>query len=138
MNICTISSSAVLLRSPKLGSGYAVITTVGEITITDLQYLWQRALALNGIQSAAPEAEDITMEDTTISDMSTLTLSEPPAALSNAPLRVLAQDPLSHLDTLQRGIIRAILNGTHAAGGVRVGEIAQAVSHLISSPSDIR
>ncbi|KZT70147.1 hypothetical protein DAEQUDRAFT_725775 [Daedalea quercina L-15889] len=91
---------------------------------------------LNRIQQTAPEAQDITMDNTT-NNMSTLTLNEPPAAVSPNTHRRVSRDPLSHLDTLQRGIIQAILNGTHTAGGVHVTEIARAVSRLMSSPNDI-
>ena len=76
------------------------------------------------------------MEENTIQDLSVLSLNES----HTRPQRPshLASDPLSHLSTLQRGIIQAILNGTPTTGGIPVVVIAQAVGHHVRDPMEIR
>jgi len=75
------------------------------------------------------------MEDTTVNDISAMRLDEPSLVHELSP-RIM-DDPLSCLDNLQRGIILAMLNSTSIGGGMHVGEIAQAVNHLVSSPEEI-
>lgn len=78
------------------------------------------------------------MGETTIDieDLSSLSLEESHTR-TQRPSH-LTSDPLSHLNTLHRGIIQAILNGTPTTGGVPVVVIAQAVGHHVRSPMEIR
>ena len=72
------------------------------------------------------------MEDT----ISAMSLDEPSLVHDMRPR--IEDDPLSHLDNLQRAIILCMLNSTSVAGGMHVGGIAQAVRHLALGPEEIR
>ncbi|KAH9843055.1 uncharacterized protein C8Q71DRAFT_735694 [Rhodofomes roseus] len=86
------------------------------------------------LPTVLPPLRSDRIEDTTVNDDSLMSIDEPTTAPEAHPH--LWSDPLSHLNTLQRGVILAMLNNT-TADGMWVREITQAVRHLSLRPEEI-